>query len=415
MRWHDANLNRKQLALALVARGPVLFVSLVVSGKLTLIFGFVLGQKISLGSRRMTSQRRKTSAKILINQPLAPKLFEPPAVSTLRSRGFTLVELLVVIAIIGILVALLLPAIQSAREAARRAECTNKLKQLALAFHNFESTWRKFPPGKIGCNNFVTPGFEEGGPCYNLPFDLGAHFSRGSGFLLILPQLEQQALYDLADPLADDGLHTPNTPKSPSKQAEHELVQSARLESLICPSDSTKHEFCCPESPWWDRFSKPQANGSYAMMMGTMGPSGNAYARAYDNDGVFFFKKWMEAREITDGLSHTIFVGEIIDGWKEESIGRWATAERYADALRAAEHPVNTPPGLPQGLVSPHGHNGTFNSNHPGGVVFAYGDGHTIFVSENIDMIAYQSMAARDDALIDRFEQGAFDPPYPGN
>ena len=325
-----------------------------------------------------------------------------------RRTAFTLVELLVVIAIIGILVALLLPAVQSAREAARRGECTNKLKQLALAFHNFESSWRKFPPGKIGCNTFILEATGPGGACEGLAG--GADFSRGSGFLLILPQLEQQALYDQAEPLADDGIHNPlgNSP-------ERWPVAGVRLESLICPSDSADHEFCCPESSWWNRFRNPQAQGSYAMMMGTLGPSADSYARVYDNDGVFFFKKWMEAREITDGLSHTIFVGEIIEGYKEETIGRWATAERYEDALRTAEHPVNTAPGLPLGLISANGHNGTFNSNHPGGVVFAYGDGHTIFVSENIDIDVYQAMATRDDSLIDRFDQGVFDPPYPNN
>jgi prepilin-type N-terminal cleavage/methylation domain-containing protein len=325
-----------------------------------------------------------------------------------RRSAFTLVELLVVIAIIGILVALLLPAVQAAREAARRVQCTNQLKQLGLAFLNFESTWRKFPPGKIGCNN-IAEAVGPGGPCQGLAY-AGADFSRASGFLLILPQLEQQALYDMAEPLADDGIHNPlgNTPQKWE-------VAGTRLESLICPSDSTDHEFCCPESSWWNRFRNPQATTSYAMMMGTLGPSANGYALVYDNDGVFFFKRWIEARQITDGLSHTIFVGEIIEGYKEETIGRWATAERYEDALRTAEHPVNTPPGQPAGLVSANGHNGTFNSNHPGGVVFAYGDGHTIFVSENIDIDVYQAMATRDDSLIDRFDQGVFDPPYPSN
>jgi prepilin-type N-terminal cleavage/methylation domain-containing protein len=326
-----------------------------------------------------------------------------------RRAGFTLVELLVVIAIIGILVALLLPAVQSAREAARRVECTNKLKQLGVALHNFESSWGKFPPGKIGCNSFIAEARGPGGACEGLAI-AGADFSRASGFVLILPQLEQQALYDMAQPLADDGIHNP-AGNSPEKWQ----VAGTRLDALICPSDSQEPYFCCPESPWWDRFRNPQASTSYALMMGTLGPSGDAYARAYDNDGVFFFKRWIEAREITDGLSHTLFVGEIIEGYKEGTIGRWATAERYADALRSAEHPVNTPPDLPLGLVSPHGHNGTFNSNHPGGVVFVYGDGHTIFVSENIDIDVYQAMATRDDSLIDRFDQGVFNPPYPSN
>ena len=99
---------------------------------------------------------------------------------TRNERGFTLVELLVVIAIIGILIALLLPAVQAAREAARRSSCTNNLKQLALAMHNHESTYKEYPAGREGCDGACNP---KNGP-------------GTSGFVYILPYIEQQNLYD---------------------------------------------------------------------------------------------------------------------------------------------------------------------------------------------------------------------------
>jgi prepilin-type N-terminal cleavage/methylation domain-containing protein len=316
--------------------------------------------------------------------------------------GFTLVELLVVIAIIGVLVALLLPAVQAARAAARRTQCLNQLKQIALAFQNYESAKREFPPGKIGCN-WVTTGV-----CKDLDC---THRSRGSGFLLILPHIEEQALYDLADPLSDGGI-SPDITAVPGGSCrgntpERKFVMEARLEKFVCPDDEAQEIFCL-ECAWFNRFSTRWATGSYAMMMGTMGPSAGAaglsYEMTYENDGVFYFKRAHKAQDISDGMSHTIFLGEIIDGHVEPTIGRWATAERYEDALRSAEHSINTPPGLPDGLTSPNGHNGTFGSNHAGGSHFAFGDGHTIFMSENIDLLTYWALATR--AAEDLFESG---------
>ena len=106
---------------------------------------------------------------------------------TLARNAFTLVELLVVIAIIGILVSLLLPAVQQAREAARRMQCSNNLKQIALALANYESGVGVFPPGRMGCDGWTQD------VCKDNP---GIQRPGTSGFVMILPQLEQQNLYD---------------------------------------------------------------------------------------------------------------------------------------------------------------------------------------------------------------------------
>src|SRR5262245_55861350 len=112
-------------------------------------------------------------------------------------RGFTLVELLVVIAIIGILVALLLPAIQAAREAARRSQCVNNQKQLALALLQFENLKKKFPAGRLGCDGNIA--FPECDPATAKKDLNGENMGQGgaSAFVLILPSLEEQTTFDL--------------------------------------------------------------------------------------------------------------------------------------------------------------------------------------------------------------------------
>src|SRR4051812_14462593 len=105
-----------------------------------------------------------------------------------RRAGFTLIELLVVIAIIGVLIALLLPAVQAAREAARRGQCSNNLKQIGLALQNFASTNKTFPAGRYGCDT------DNVGDCTSVPT---ANRVGPSMFVAILPQVEEQSLYDV--------------------------------------------------------------------------------------------------------------------------------------------------------------------------------------------------------------------------
>jgi prepilin-type N-terminal cleavage/methylation domain-containing protein len=306
-------------------------------------------------------------------------------------RGFTLVELLVVIAIIGMLVALLLPAVQSAREAARRVQCTNNLKQLLLGLANYESHLQLFPPGRVGCDGANqdicagNPGYERSGT---------------SAFILILPMLEQQALFDqfgfqkgavfpvVGPSDVSDGTTTGwRTP-------EVDAAIKVRPSVFVCPSDES--------SPMYE--NTQDAVGSYALCQGTRGPSyGIALlsVKLY-NDVMFNYRIGQRPSDILDGSSNTIFVGEVVEGHTDESPNRWTIAGRHVSCMRSTDNPLNTPPG--EGVIVLDGSgqplygvrvNGAFASRHPGGGLFAFGDGRVVFLSENIALATYRALSTR--------------------
>ena len=161
-------------------------------------------------------------------------------------RGFTLIELLVVISIIAILIALLLPAVQAAREAARRAQCTNNLKQIALAAHNYESANGTFPMGTPVRVATYSLGWIQAGD-----YDLGH-----SLFVAILPQMEQSTLYNAVN--FSLNITVP----------ENMTITRTQINALLCPSDSTAWQIDTPTM--WANFSGFQAaHGSYAGCTGT--------------------------------------------------------------------------------------------------------------------------------------------------
>lgn len=189
-------------------------------------------------------------------------------------KGFTLVELLVVIAIIGVLVGLLLPAVQAAREAARRMQCSNNLKQIALACHNYESAFNKFPPSAI------------------LDLSLTSTANNGSWGVhgRVLPQLEQSSLYEGVDlSLAWDG-----------QRAIHEVKVAA---------------FACPSDPGTDQVrvfsdSRPSLYPTtYGFNFGrwfVYDPSSRK-----GGDGMFYPNSFLGFRDCLDGTSHTLLVAEV--------------------------------------------------------------------------------------------------------
>lgn len=212
---------------------------------------------------------------------LAPRQRQRPA--------FTLIELLVVIAIIAILIALLLPAVQQAREAARRSQCKNNLKQIALALHNYHDTFGVFTPGMIGPQAYT---------------DMGPNgvFRLGWGPLL-LPYLEQSALYNQIAPFVDG---TANASGSP---ATWPGASTTRIPVHLCPSDPNKKKnrgFTSSGSSTARTFS------NYAGNMGSTGIHNGSHNRATDLNGIFFAMSDVSMRDILDGTSNTLLLGEIL-------------------------------------------------------------------------------------------------------
>ena len=218
-----------------------------------------------------------------------------------RRVGFTLVELLVVIAIIGILVALLLPAVQAAREAARRTQCSNNLKQIGIAYQNYADARKMLPPGYTATGtdpNVTTPGW--GWAAY------------------ILPYMEEGNIYQQIDL---------------TKPIETQNVIQTVLSVYLCPSDQVVpapfdvtddgKAFVCSAAP-----------SCYAATVG----DDASEVDADTGDGSFFRNSKIRFKDITDGLSKTTFAGD--RAWSDTH-GIWAGAEQSGRATRRAESMAN--------------------------------------------------------------------------
>ena len=311
--------------------------------------------------------------------------------SAVRRKGFTLVELLVVIAIIGVLVALLLPAIQAAREAARRSQCGNNMRQIGMALHNYHDTTNQFPPGAFRGT------------------------SRGSNLIRLLPFLEQQALYDLFD--FDSPAGTDNQQFPGPLPDGNVLLAAAVVPAYLCPSDTSARKVgdrpnqrqvanyvasygpgpmsnsgscSCPEFPLWQSWALP-------------GYSQNNPAGPFTRNG----EVW-NARlpDISDGLSNTIFYGETRRdctlhgqaGWSRSNNGQGYVATTIPinyDSCRTLDQA--TAQGLTpcRALCNWNTEKG-FKSQHPGGAHFLMGDGSVRFFGENLDHQMYQYLGARE-------------------
>ncbi len=279
-------------------------------------------------------------------------------------RGFTLIELLVVIAIIAILIALLLPAVQQAREAARRTQCKNNLMQIGLALHNYEMAFEMLPPG---CVN-------ETGPIRNI--EEGYHMS---WIVQILPLLEQANVFGQ--------INFSLSAYSPANGAFRRMV----IPTLSCPSD-------------WQRQGS-QGNQVLAM---------NNYAACFGgenvpidskNNGVMFLNSSVGFRQIRDGASNTIMVGEKCAIEDANELG-WISGTK--STLRNTGVKINSgwdiggnAPGASRFRkpLPPPSDTDTsgYSSYHVGGSQVVLADGSVRFLSENINLSVYANLGNRAD------------------
>jgi prepilin-type N-terminal cleavage/methylation domain-containing protein len=305
----------------------------------------------------------------------------------LSNRGFTLVELLVVIAIIGILVGLLLPAVQQAREAARRMSCSNNMKQISLAMHNYHGIFNKLPYGWA---------------------DRGTVWSAH-----ILPQIEQANLYNTLE-FHERGRGNWTTRGGPNTAAAATVIKA-----FICPTLPIGLSFDYNGIPGRVPASYRGNAGSEASSddTSTITIPGTKSLEMLDQNGIFYGCSKTKFRDITDGLSNTFLFGEsytdpdfVKDG---NGMDYWSIGSPQTDPCRCDggtggtefSEVVGTTIVQPNAIRINPSLNGrllelAFGSYHPGGLMMSKCDGSVEFISNEIDMTVYQALSSRNGGEI---------------
>ncbi len=307
----------------------------------------------------------------------------------MRHRGFTLIELLVAMAIISVLIALLLPAVQSAREAARRSTCKNQLKQIGLALHNYHATSNLFPPGAVSR--------KPSSPTQNCSLVGATNTDSLAGWSVqILPYLDDAARYQSFD-LNKAFFGLKHGPAPTPNDAAQLLVNTA----FQCPSDpnSGLHSLTS--------YFGVQGGGSSPDCTGGAG----YIRRVFFYNGAFYNNSRIGFQNITDGTSSTVIVGETryqqLLGPNPDFYGTWASSVWLAGTpgasssgyvtLAATLDGINSLPLNPAVDWTFEEQSRLFGSRHVGGCHFLFADGSVRFVSENIDVFLYRSLGARND------------------
>lgn len=267
-----------------------------------------------------------------------------------RRRGLTILELLVVMAVISVLVALILPAVQAARESARRIECSNNLKQIGIALHGYHDLLSSFPPGwRDDHQQYSAYAWADG----------------------LLPLLEQHEVFNSIhfESRLDDPAHAP--------------IADFNLKSFQCPSDVARYrwELRDHSAPHSVLMELPHSN--YVSVFGTCDPDGTVL----EGDGPFIRNRSFRAADIEAGLSNTIFVGERAASHLPAT---WfGFIYQGEEAQSRVSGYVNDPPGADGADES------EFSSRHSNGAYFLWGDGHVSFISQFIDRTTYRSYGTR--------------------
>jgi prepilin-type N-terminal cleavage/methylation domain-containing protein/prepilin-type processing-associated H-X9-DG protein len=300
-----------------------------------------------------------------------------------RHRAFTLIELLVVIAIIGILIALLLPAVQKIREAAARMSCSNNLHQIGLGLHNYHDTAGHLPPGSV----WVPPGYDTAA-------------AESTWVTYTLPYVEQDNLYKTADFNRGFGQGSRNHPNN--------TLTSTSLKVFKCPSDNdVEISFWGAAAVW--------ARGNYAGNNG-IGPMTETTAPNTSRpQGVFMLNSKYKLTDITDGTTNTVFVSELI---KVPGTVSGQIANDWRGVMHYPEGPLyhhNQTPNSPVpdeerlGMCisipvapcigtstswNPKRITFTARSRHAGGVNVLLGDGGVRFISNNISLVTWRALSS---------------------
>lgn len=284
-----------------------------------------------------------------------------------RNHGFTLIELLVVMAVVGVLVALLLPAVQQAREAARRMHCKSNLKNVSLALHNYQAKVGSYPPALVVNYTIFQNGL--------WPWPYGWW----SWHAFILPELDQsnlQAQINFSDDIS-------------SNYTRYNTVTGRKIPILLCPSDPNNDAIFDQHVVWADGKEDDVKFGhsSYFPNRGS--------TRKLPGDGVFPDANLVTApKNISDGTSNTIFLGERPiddDHWAGQIFAGWGVDARgLGDSLMDAEEPFALGKTLKCCDDMLH-----YWSHHDGGAHFAMCDGSVRFISYSINFNLFRALCTR--------------------